>query len=195
MPFITEEIWQHLPHEGMSIMTAAWPCEQPELVDETAEQNMAIIMEIIKAIRNMRSEVNVPPGKKSEVILLVANDAVLLTLQNNRQYVTTLAAAEPVNLSLTSVDKPQNAMTQVVGGVEIYLPLKSLIDVGKETARLSKELETIDKELERIAGKLTNAGFIAKAPSAVIAKEQARVAEYEEKKILISERLAYLAEL
>ncbi|MEG6584024.1 valine--tRNA ligase [Dendrosporobacter sp. 1207_IL3150] len=195
MPYITEEIWQHLPHQGVSIMVSPWPEAQVELADNQAEQNMNVIMETIKAIRNMRAEVNVPPGKKSEVILQFAAQAIQTVFSNNLQYLRTLAAAEPIEILSADAAKPENAMTAVASGVEIYMPLKGLIDVEKETARLNKEMENLNKELARISGKLSNPGFVAKAPADVIEKEQAKQREYEEKRVAINERLAYLASL
>lgn len=195
MPFITEEIWQALPHEGESIMTAGWPKLQPELLDEAAEQHMMTIMEAIKAIRNMRAEVNVPPGKKSEVILQVAAPELMTVIGQYEQYFKSLAAAESVMLLSRGADKPENAMTAVVSGIEIYLPLKGLIDIEKETGRLNKELAALDKEIARIVSKLSNEGFIAKAPPEVIEKERAKELEYREKQSAINERLQYLARL
>ncbi|WP_312516766.1 valine--tRNA ligase [Anaerospora sp.] len=195
MPFITEEIWQALPHDGESIMTAGWPKLQPELLDEAAEQHMMTIMEAIKAIRNMRAEVNVPPGKKSEVILQVVAPELMTVVGQNEQYFKSLAAAESVMLLNRSADKPENAMTAVVSGIEIYLPLKGLIDIEKETGRLNKELAVLDKEIARIVSKLSNEGFIAKAPPEVIEKERAKELEYREKQSAINERLQYLASL
>ncbi|MCX7779509.1 MAG: valine--tRNA ligase [Negativicutes bacterium] len=194
MPFITEAIWQHLPHEGESIIVAPWPAEQPELYDEAAESGMTAIMDIIKAVRNMRAEVNVPPGRKSEVILLVADDMQAL-VAGNLQYIKTLAAADPITIRPLSAAKPENAMTAVSSGVEIYLPLRGLIDVEKETARLGKELDGLEKEIARIAGKLANAGFVAKAPPEVIEKERAKEREYQEKRAAIVERLEYLSRI
>ncbi|MDR7867198.1 MAG: valine--tRNA ligase [Sporomusaceae bacterium] len=195
MPFISEAIWQHLPHEGESIVRAAWPAPPAGLADDAAEANMGTIMETIKAIRNMRAEVNVPPGKKSEVILLAAAEQQAV-LAANAQYVRTLAAAEPVTvLPLATAAKPENAMTAVVSGVEVYLPLRGLIDVEKETARLGKERESLEKEVARVAGKLANESFVAKAPAEVIEKERAKEREYREKLAAISERLEYLAKI
>ncbi|HMM22842.1 MAG TPA: valine--tRNA ligase [Selenomonadales bacterium] len=193
MPFITEAIWQHLPHEGDSIMTAPWPAGQPELLDAAAEEQMVLIMETIKAIRNMRAEVNVPPGRKSEAILQTAAN-LHAVFADNIQYIRNLGASEPT-LALLSAEKPENAMTAVVSGVEIYMPLKGLIDVEKETARLNKEREGLVKEVERVAGKLTNASFVAKAPAEVIERERAKECEYRDKLAAITERLAYLAKL
>lgn len=195
MPYITEEIWQHLPHRGVSIMVSAWPEPQVDMVDARAEANLTVIMDTIKAVRNLRAEVNVPPGKKSEVVLQIADPAMQALFAANDQYLRTLAAAERVVLLSPAEPKPKNAMTAVVSGVEVYLPLKGLIDVDKETARLNKELETLTKELARISGKLSNPGFAAKAPAQVIAKEQAKAREYEDKRLAIHERLAYLAGL
>ncbi|WP_346355878.1 valine--tRNA ligase [Azotosporobacter soli] len=195
MPFITETIWQHLPHEGASIMTAQWPSATAQLADASAEQQMEVIMETIKAVRNMRAEVNVPPGRKSELQLLVGSAELKAVLEANSAYFRTLAAAEPVTFLAADAAKPENAMAAVVTGVEAFLPLKGLIDVEKENARLNKELAGLEKELARIAGKLSNEGFVAKAPPEVIEKERAKAAEYEEKKTAIQERLVYLASL
>jgi valyl-tRNA synthetase len=195
MPFITETIWQHLPHEGQSIIIAHWPTDSSTFINEDIEQQMNTMMETIKSIRNMRAEVNVPPGKKSEVILQIAAGELQQVFANNLQYLKTLAAAEPIQLVGTEEAKPENAMTAVVSGVEIYLPLKGLIDIEKESARLNKELASLDKEIARIDGKLSNEGFVAKAPAEVIAKEKAKAGEYQEKQTAIRERLAYLATL
>lgn len=195
MPFITEAIWQSLPHQGVSIMTAGWPAEDAALANPVDEQVMGVIMDTIKAVRNMRAEVNVHPGKKSEVILKLTSPELKAALETNMGYIKTLAAAEPVVLLDTNEATPENAMTAVVSGVEIYLPLKGLIDVEKETARLNKELDGLAKELSRIAGKLNNPGFTAKAPAEVIEKEKSKQAEYLEKQAAIKERLAYLAQL
>ncbi|SDF20113.1 valine--tRNA ligase [Sporolituus thermophilus] len=195
MPFITEAIWQALPHDGKSIVVAPWPKTQPELIDAEAERHMTAIMDTIKAVRNMRAEVNVPPGKKSEVIIHVAAEELAEVFRANIAYLQALAAAESVAICGADADKPENAMAAVVSGVEVYLPLKGLIDVEKETARLNKELAGLEKEIARIAGKLANPGFLAKAPADVVEKERAREREYQEKRAAILERLAYLAKL
>ena len=196
MPFITEEIWQHIPHDGISIMVAEWPGNDEAglagLVNDDDEAAMTAIMESIKTIRALRLEVNAAPGKKSEVILNFTDEKLREVFAANEGYLTVLAAAEPVTMLAAGAEKPENAMTGVVNGVEIYLPLKGLIDVEKETARLNKELATLDKEISRLEKKLGNQGFLAKAPAEVVAGEQEKLKGYQEKQNAVKERLAYL---
>ena len=195
MPFITEEIWQHIPHEGKSIMTAPWPTGEETWLDKENEASMAVIMEVIKAIRNMRAEVNAAPGKKSEAILHFSDAAQQAVFTANDGYLHALAEADPVTILSLTAERPENAMTAAAGGVEIYLPLKGLIDVEKETARLSKELDGLTKEIARTEGKLANEKFVTKAPVAVVAKEREKLQDYEEKKRVVEERLRYLTTL
>lgn len=194
MPFITEEIWQCLPHEGDTIMTAAWPQYAEALVDEAAEESMLAIMEIIKAVRNMRSEVNVAPGRKVPAILL-ASDELKPVVSENEAYIRQLASVDELEILTDTAVKPDNAMTAVTRGIEVYLPLKGLIDVEKETQRLNKEIEGMAKELARIEGKLGNEGFLAKAPEAVVAKEKAKAADITIRMDAVTERLVYLKKL
>ena len=194
MPFITEEIWQCLPHEGDTIMTAAWPQYDEALVDDAAEESMLAIMEIIKAVRNMRAEVNVAPGRKVPAILL-ASDELKPVVSENEAYIRQLASVDELKILTDTAVKPDNAMTAVTRGIEVYLPLKGLIDVEKETQRLNKEIEGMAKELARIEGKLGNEGFLAKAPEAVVAKEKAKAAEITIRMDAVTERLVYLKKL
>ena len=194
MPFITEEIYQCLPHEAASIMISKWPEADPALIDDEAERLMGAIMESIKAVRNMRAEVNVPPGKKVPATMLVAAD-LKDGVEANANYIHLMGGISELTVLDDSAAKPENAMAAVVSGIEVYLPLAGLIDVEKETARLNKELAAIDKELSRVEGKLGNAGFLAKAPEAVIVKEKAKAEELNGKKTAINERLAYLKTL
>ena len=196
MPFITEEIWQHIPHEGISIMVSEWPGNDQagldKLVNDGDEAAMTAIMESIKTIRALRLEVNAAPGKKSEVILNFTDEKLRAVFAANEGYLTVLTAAEPVTMLPAGAEKPENAMTGVVNGVEIYLPLKGLIDVEKETARLNKEMATLDKEISRLEKNLGNQGFLAKAPAEVVAGEQEKLKGYQEKQNAVKERLAYL---
>ena len=194
MPFITEEIYQCLPHEAESIMISKWPVADESLVDPEAERGMNAIMDSIKAIRNMRAEVNANPGKKIPAIMLVSDD-LREVVAHNDSYIKLLGGIDNLELRPLNGEKPENAMAAVVTGIEVYLPLAGLIDVEKETQRLSKELAAMEKDLQRAGGKLNNAGFLAKAPEDVIAKERAKYEELSGKIEAVKKRMAYLAEL
>ncbi len=194
MPFITEEIYQCLPHEAESIMISKWPVADESLVDPEAERGMNAIMDSIKAIRNMRAEVNANPGKKIPAVMLVADDLREVVAANDG-YIKLLGGIDNLELRAMDAEKPENAMAAVVTGIEVYLPLAGLIDVEKETQRLSKELAGMEKDLQRAGGKLNNAGFLAKAPENVIAKERAKYDELSGKIEAVKKRMAYLAEL
>ncbi len=191
MPFITEELWQALPHEGNTIMLSAWP--QADKMQQFAEEAeaMDIIRDIVRAIRNIRAEMNVPPGKKVEVILQ-ADAAATNILTAGQDYIAVLAQAENIELKAKGSEAPGQAVSAHIKGVEIYLPLKGLIDITKEIERLQKEIANMDNELARLSGKLANAEFLAKAPANIIEKEQAKGCEYKEKKTALLERLADL---
>jgi len=194
MPFITEEIYQCLPHEAESIMISKWPVADESLIDPEAERGMNAIMDSIKAIRNMRAEVNANPGKKIPAIMLVSED-LREVVAHNDNYIKLLGGIDNLELRPLNGEKPENAMAAVVTGIEVYLPLAGLIDVEKETQRLSKELAAMEKDLQRAGGKLNNAGFLAKAPEDVIAKERAKYEELSGKIEAVKKRMAYLAEL
>lgn len=194
MPFITEEIYQCLPHEAESIMISKWPVADESLIDPEAERGMNAIMDSIKAIRNMRAEVNANPGKKIPAIMLVSED-LREVVAHNDSYIKLLGGIDNLELRPLNGKKPENAMAAVVTGIEVYLPLAGLIDVEKETQRLSKELAAMEKDLQRAGGKLNNAGFLAKAPEDVIAKERAKYEELSGKIEAVKKRMAYLAEL
>lgn len=195
MPFITEEIWQHIPHDGKSIMIAPWPSNESARIDDAAEKNMTAIMETVKAIRNIRAQVNAIPGKKSEVILYFTDKDLIKVFAENKDYLAVLAAAQPMTIWKDDQNKPQNAMTAVVDGIQIYMPMAGLIDVVKETARLTKEKANLAKEINRLSKKLNNKAFLTKAPVQVVKKEKEKQKGYEDKQKAVEERLAYLTTL
>ncbi len=189
MPFITEELWQNLPVDGDTIMLSKWPNANDVAIYPEEAQQMALLMEVIGAVRNIRGEMNVPLGKKSELILW-ADKAQQEILRQGEEYLLSLASAEKVIISEKQDAAPEQAGSAHVKGVDIFLPLKGLIDFEKEIARLNKEISAIDKDLARINGKLGNEGFLAKAPADVIEKEKAKAAELTEKKTALGQRLA-----
>jgi len=195
MPFLTEEIWQKLPHAGESIMRAPWPEVDEHDIDTKAEAAMTAIMEVIKVTRNLRAELGTPPGKKSALILRVRDTALADTFAAYEGYFHALASASEVSFLTADAPDPENVVTGALAGAAVYLPLAGLIDVEKETARLTKERDNLDKEIKRLTGKLSNEGFTSKAPAAVVEAEREKLAGYEEKAALIRTRLSDLAKL
>lgn len=190
MPFLTEEIWQKLPHEGESIMLARYP-QSVHAVDENAIRSMEVIMETIKTVRNLRAEVGVQPRQKSEVQLKLSDAALLETFKANAGYLK-LASAEPVVFLGATDAKPERALSGVAVGVEIFLPLTGLIDIEKETARLTKELEKLRKGIASTEGKLNNEKFLSKAPADVVAAERGKLSAAREKISVLETRIAQL---
>lgn len=189
MPFISEEVWQHLPHAGESIMLAPWPSGDNTQIDPAAEEAMELIMEVVKAARNLRSEVNVGPGKKADLVLLTEQDSVADALRLGQEYMMGLASSQNITIGHTGVDKPEQAVTAVVRGVEVYLPLAGLVDMEKERQRLHKEESKVQGEIMGLEKKLGNEGFRAKAPEDVIAKEEAKLADARYRLSALQERL------
>ncbi|MGI6588369.1 MAG: valine--tRNA ligase [Peptococcia bacterium] len=192
MPFLTEEIWQYLPHEGQTIMLAPWPLGVEKELDEQTEREMALLMDVIRAIRNLRSEMNVPLGKKAKVVLMAQDEEVLAVLQKGEEYLFNLAKLAEADLVLSSPEKPEQAVTAVVSGVEVYLLLQGLVDIEQEKARLEKENGVLDQEIARLERKLNNKGFLTKAPREIVAKEEEKLKDYRTKKEALVERIATL---
>lgn len=191
MPFITEEIWQALPHQGESITVAEWPTAKEEWIFTDAEAEMNLLTEVIRSVRNIRAEVNVPMSKKIE-LLIKPNDALALErLKRGEDYITRFCNPERLEIS-DQLTTPEKAMSSVITGAELFLPLAGLIDLEQELGRLEKELATLHNEVERIEKKLNNAGFMAKAPEKVVAEEKAKMADYMEKRDKVIARLAEL---
>ncbi len=191
MPFITEEIWQHLPHEGESITVAEWPVVREEWIDEEAVADMELLKDIIRSVRNTRAELNVPMSKQIELLIHTKNDNITAQLNRGQRYVEKFCNPSKLIIG-TDVTAPDKSMSQVLSGVELYLPLAGLLDIEAEIARLEKELDKLNKEVERVDKKLSNEGFIAKAPEKVIEEEKAKQADYKEKREIVKKRIAEL---
>ncbi|WP_160722011.1 valine--tRNA ligase [Bacillus sp. USDA818B3_A] len=191
MPFITEEIWQNLPHAGESITTAAWPVVKPELTDEQSAQDMKLLVEMIRSVRNIRAEVNTPMSKKIKMLVKAKDEAVLKAVEENRSYIERFCNPEELTMGV-DIEVPEKAMTAVVTGLEIILPLEGLINIDEEIARLNKELDRLNKEVERVQKKLGNEGFMKKAPESVVAEERAKEKDYLEKRDTVEARIKEL---
>ncbi len=157
--------------------------------DPDSEAQMALLMDVIRSIRNLRGELGLPPGKPARCVV-VAGDAARLLLERYSSYVTLLAVAQPLEFAGSEQPKPKQALSSVVHGVEVYIPLAGLVDLDKEIARLEKEAGAVSRELERVSGKLANESFLAKAPPEVIDKERGKESELNQKLAAIERRLA-----
>ena len=194
MPFITEEIWQNLPTQGDSIVTAAWPEVREDLNFPEQAEEMKLLSEIIRSVRTIRAEVQTPMSKKVPLILSAKDDKSLATLQNNAAYIEKFCNPETLEIGLR-IDAPEKAMSAVVTGAELFLPLQGLIDIDAELSRLEKELAKWEKEVKLVQGKLSNERFVSKAPEAVVAEERAKEADYLEKRDTVIKRLEELKNL
>ncbi|MGN0150066.1 MAG: valine--tRNA ligase [Clostridia bacterium] len=177
MPFITEEIWQHLPHDGESIMISQWPEYDENLNFPQDEESMELIMQSISAIRNRRAEMNVPPSKKAKVIIVTAKTDVFA---QGTAFFEKLASASEAVVQTDKSGISDNAVNVVVPSAEIYLPLDELVDKAKELERLNAEKKKLEGEIKRVEGKLGNQGFVAKAPQKVVDEERAKGEKYKE---------------
>ena len=177
MPFITEEIWQHLPHEGESIMISKFPEYKEELNFSEEEKQTQMIMSAVVAIRNRRAEMNVPPSKKAQVIIVTDKADIF---SKGVSYFEKLASAQDVLIMQTKDGIDANAVNIVVEGAEIFMPLGELVDKEKELERLNKEKAKLEGEIKRVEGKLNNQGFVAKAPQKVIDEEKEKGVKYKE---------------
>lgn len=191
MPFITEEIYTHLPTVEGCIIVSEWPKynEEDNMADE--EDMMNLLMEGIRSIRNVRAEMNVPPSKKAKLIIVPSEDKIE-TIELGKDYFITLASASTVEIAKDKSNVPEDAVGVVIDGVEIFIPLNELVDFEKEIERLSKEMKKLEGEIKRVDGKLANQGFLAKAPESLIEEEKAKKEKFEEMIKSVEERLANL---
>lgn len=189
MPFITEEIYLHLINDDESIMISKWPEYDKELEYPEDDKKMQLIMEAIRSIRNIRAEMNVPPSRKAKLIFVASGKEETNTLTEGKSFFERLASASEVSILSEKIGIPEDSVTLIIAGVEIFIPLEDLIDISKEIERLEKEKKTLEKELERVNSKLNNEGFVSKAPPKVIEEEQEKRQKYKEMYDKVAERL------
>jgi valyl-tRNA synthetase len=190
MPFITEEIWQHLPHTGNSLMVAAWP--QAGKRDLVAEQQIHTLVEVVRAIRNLRAEFRVEAVRWVDTIIVSESYAGLLAEQ--RAIIEALARCRPLHVVDNLVERPAKALHAVSAGAEIFLPISGLLDIEVELGKLAKELAGIVQELQRVSARLGDERFTGKAPAVVIERERAKAMELEARKTKLEERRALLGQ-
>ncbi|QIL46912.1 valine--tRNA ligase [Vagococcus coleopterorum] len=191
MPFVTEAIWEKIPHQGESIVIADYPTVNADLSDTKAAEGMEILKELIRSVRNIRSEVNTPLSKQITLLIKTTDEDAEGFLKENTNYIERFCNPEELEIS-PSIEAPELAMSAVITGAEIYLPLADLINIDEEIARLEKELEKWTKEVKMVQGKLSNERFVAGAPEAVVAGEREKEKDYLEKQAAVKERIATL---
>ena len=189
MPFITEEIYTHLPTVEGSIVISQFPhyTEADNMAKE--EEMMNLTMDGIRNIRNVRAEMNVPPSKKAKVIIVPTAEKKE-AMEAGKDYFVTLASASVVEIVENETNIPEDAVSVVIEGVKIFIPLDELVDFTKELERLNKEKAKLEGEIKRVNGKLSNQGFLAKAPESLVNEEKAKKAKFEEMMNSVLERIA-----
>jgi valyl-tRNA synthetase len=195
MPFVTEAIWQNLPGlagDARSIMVMRWPTESGQY-DAAAEDHFGRVQEAIRGIRNVRSEYDVPAARRIAAHFSAGEFASLVA--DNLPVITMLARLEPASVRVgAELAAPGKAATLAVAGMTIYLPLADLIDLAAERKRIQAEIDNVDKQVQRIESTLANAGFVDKAPAAIVERERAKLAELRERRGQLVERMADLGE-
>jgi valyl-tRNA synthetase len=196
MPFVTEEIWQVLPGQrpAPSIMVADYLPAASLPVNHQGAEKMALIMDVIKGIRNIRGEMNVPPGKQISAVLACKSPASAAVMEQGRDYIRSLARVDELRFGM-EVERPAEAATQVAGEVEILLPLAGLINVAEERKRLEKEIAKIEKDVTLFNKKLSNEAFLAKAPPEVLEKDRNKLKDARGKMQILQDSLAKIAAL
>ena len=189
MPFITEEIYTHLPTVSGSIVVSNWPKYNEDDNMSKEEEMMNLTMDGIRNIRNVRSEMNVPPSKKAKVIIVPTSEKKE-AMEYGKDYFITLASASLVEIVEDETNIPEDAVSVVIDGVKIFIPLDELVDFSKELDRLNKEKTKLESEIKRVNGKLSNQGFLAKAPEKLIKEEEAKKEKFEEMIKSVLERIA-----
>ena len=194
MPFVTEEIWQSVPHVGESLVVATYPTVHPEQMDEKAAEEMEFLMDFIRSVRTVRNEMNTPLSKPINIIAKVSDAAHYVILKENESYIARFSNPEEFVYG-EDVEAPSDAVTSVITGAEIYLPLAGLINIEDEIARLEKEAEKLQQEVDRVEKKLSNEKFVAKAPAAVVEAERAKGVDYQAQREAVLERIATLKKI
>ena len=191
MPFVTEKIWLSMPHDGASLVVAEYPVEHAEFDNQVAEKDMDNLIELIKAVRNSRSEVNAPMSSAIDILIKTKDDDTRKVFENNVDYINRFCHPKRLEIA-ADIEAPRLAMTSVITGAEVYLPLADLIDLNEEISRLQKEAKKLESEVTRGEKKLGNEKFVANAPEAVVAKEKEKLANYKQQLAATESRIEEL---
>ena len=192
MPFITEEIWQHLPGINKALILEDWPMEDSSMDFNEAEKSIEFIKSAIKGIRNARAEMNIVPSKKASLIFVTDNEDIKTTVEKGTKKFMTLASAESISFKNDKTSLGDDNISVVLEKCEVFIPLKELIDFDKEIERLEKEKDKYLDEINRVDNKLSNEGFISKAPAKLVDEEKAKKEKYTDMLNNVLERLESL---
>ena len=192
IPFVTEEIFCNLQDEEESIMISSWPVYRKEWEFKTEETSVETIKEAVRAIRTVRTSMNVPPSKKAKVYVVSENEKLLEIFEHSKVFFATLGYASQVYLQKDKEGIGEDAVSAVIPQAAIYMPFAELVDISREIERLEKEEERLTKELARVNGMLKNEKFVSKAPAAKIAEEREKQEKYSQMMEQVKERLAQL---
>ena len=192
MPFITEEIYCTLNPQEETIMLADWPVYKEEWNFAAEEEMLAHVKELVKGIRNLRTEMDVPPSRKAKVFIVSEDKALCKTFESMKKTYQNLISASEIDVQSDKAGIGEDAVSVVIPGAVVYMPLEDLVDMEKEKERLLKEEERLKKELARSHGMLNNEKFVSKAPAAKIQEEKDKLAKYEQMMATVQERLAQM---
>ena len=192
MPFITEEIYCTLNPQEETIMLADWPVYKEEWNFPAEEEMLAHVKELVKGIRNLRTEMDVPPSRKAKVFIVSEDKALCETFESMKKTYQNLISASEIDVQSDKAGIGEDAVSVVIPGAVVYMPLEDLVDMEKEKERLLKEEERLKKELARSHGMLNNERFVSKAPAAKIQEEKDKLAKYEQMMATVQERLAQM---
>lgn len=192
MPFITEEIWGHLPDNDKALIVSNWPKFREELEFKDSERSIEFVKTAIKSIRNARAEMNIAPSKRATTIFVTEEEDLKSLISDHKRYFINLASAEDVKILDSKENLGEDNISVVLDKCEVFLPLKELIDYEKEIERLEKEKERLEGELKRVKGKLSNKKFVEKAPEKVVDEEREKQEKYKNMMGKVLERLESL---
>jgi valyl-tRNA synthetase len=195
MPFVTEEIFTNIQDEEESIMISKWPEYTKEYEFAAEEKEIETIKEAVRAIRNVRTGMNVAPSRKAKVFVVSTDAAIRDIFKDGEIYFKPLAYASEVEIRSDKTGIPEDAVSCVIPGANLYIPFAELVDLSQETERLAKEEERLKSEIARSNGMLNNERFVSKAPASKVAEEKEKLAKYEQMLDEVSKRLTQLKQM
>ncbi len=192
MPFVTEYIWQMMPHDGKSLVTAAYPVDHKELDDPTSEHQMKSLIDLIKAVRNIRNEANAPLSSPIDMLIQTDNATLKGIFESNREYIDRFCHTQKLEIG-KDIEAPKLSMSAVITDATVFVPLAELVDLKDELARVQKDVDKFESEVARSDKKLANKRFVDNAPDAVVEEEKEKQADYQSKLEAAKERLSQIS--